>query len=35
VIPSITGSAFITGESRLVLEAGDPFRMGIPAPQVT
>ncbi|HEX4038012.1 MAG TPA: proline racemase family protein [Acidobacteriaceae bacterium] len=30
VIPSITGSAYITGESRLLLTGDDPFRMGIP-----
>jgi 4-hydroxyproline epimerase len=35
VIPSITGSAYITGECRLVLDETDPFRMGIPSPQVT
>jgi 4-hydroxyproline epimerase len=35
VIPSITGSAYITGECRLVLDRTDPFRMGIPSPQVT
>lgn len=35
VIPSITGSAYITGESRLLLGEGDPFRMGISVPQVT
>jgi 4-hydroxyproline epimerase len=32
VIPSITGSAWITAESRLLFEEGDPFRMGIQAP---
>jgi 4-hydroxyproline epimerase len=31
VIPSITGSAYITAESRLILQAGDPFPAGIPA----
>ncbi|HEX4065736.1 MAG TPA: 4-hydroxyproline epimerase [Acidobacteriaceae bacterium] len=35
VIPSITGSAYITGESRLLFERGDPFRMGIPLPVAT
>jgi 4-hydroxyproline epimerase len=30
IIPSITGSAYITGESRLLLGESDPFRMGIP-----
>lgn len=29
IIPSITGSAYITGETTLVLDANDPFRMGI------
>jgi 4-hydroxyproline epimerase len=29
VIPSITGSAFITSESKLILETGDPFPAGI------
>ena len=29
VIPSITGSAFITAESRLILSPGDPFQTGI------
>ncbi len=31
VIPSITGSAFITSESRLILQPGDPFPAGIPS----
>lgn len=30
IIPSITGSAFITGESRLILDPNDPFCTGIP-----
>jgi 4-hydroxyproline epimerase len=30
LIPSITGTAFITGESRLILSPGDPFQAGIP-----
>lgn len=30
VIPSITGSAFITSESTLIFQAGDPFPAGIP-----
>jgi len=30
VIPSISGSAFITAESKLILDPGDPFRTGIP-----
>lgn len=29
IIPSITGSAFITSENRLVLDPQDPFRTGI------
>ncbi|MGA9670710.1 MAG: proline racemase family protein [Terracidiphilus sp.] len=29
LIPSITGTAFITGESRLILSPGDSFRAGI------
>jgi 4-hydroxyproline epimerase len=29
VIPSITGSAFITSESKLILQPGDPFPSGI------
>lgn len=29
IIPSITGSAYMTGESTLLFEAGDPFRTGI------
>jgi 4-hydroxyproline epimerase len=29
VLPSITGSAFVTAESSLILDANDPFRMGI------
>jgi 4-hydroxyproline epimerase len=31
VLPSITGSAFITAEATLLLDAEDPFRMGIGA----
>jgi 4-hydroxyproline epimerase len=30
VIPSITGSAFITAESKLIAQPDDPFRTGIP-----
>lgn len=30
IIPSITGSAFVNAESKLVLDPRDPFRMGIP-----
>jgi 4-hydroxyproline epimerase len=29
VMPSITGTAFITGETRLILTPGDPFQKGI------
>ena len=29
VIPSITGSAFVTAEGTLLFDRGDPFRMGI------
>jgi 4-hydroxyproline epimerase len=29
IVPSIAGSAYITAESTLVLDADDPFRMGI------
>ena len=32
VIPAITGSAWITAESRLLLQEDDPFRAGIQAP---
>ncbi|HEY1499286.1 MAG TPA: proline racemase family protein [Acidobacteriaceae bacterium] len=31
VIPSITGSAFITAESKLIAQPDDPFRTGIPS----
>jgi 4-hydroxyproline epimerase len=31
VIPSITGYAFITSESKLILQPGDPFPAGIPS----
>ena len=31
IVPTITGSAFITGEGRLILDQFDPFRNGIPA----
>jgi 4-hydroxyproline epimerase len=31
LIPSITGAAFITAESRLILSPGDPFLLGIRA----
>ena len=29
VIPSITGSAYVTAESKLLFDAADPFRDGI------
>jgi 4-hydroxyproline epimerase len=29
-LPSITGAAYITAESALILDADDPFRLGIP-----
>jgi len=29
LIPSITGTAYITGESRLIISPGDPFQTGI------
>jgi 4-hydroxyproline epimerase len=29
VLPSITGAAYVTAESTLILDANDPFRMGI------
>jgi 4-hydroxyproline epimerase len=31
IIPSITGSAFVTAESTLIFEPEDPFRIGIGA----
>jgi 4-hydroxyproline epimerase len=31
IIPSITGSAFITSESKLILQPADPFPAGIPS----
>ncbi len=30
IIPSITGSAYVTAESTFLLDPNDPFRMGIP-----
>jgi len=30
IIPSITGCAYVTGETKLILDARDPFRTGIP-----
>jgi 4-hydroxyproline epimerase len=29
IIPSITGSAFVTAESTLIFDSEDPFRAGI------
>ncbi|MDI1319827.1 MAG: proline racemase family protein, partial [bacterium] len=29
IIPTITGTAFVTGEATLILDAGDPFVWGI------
>jgi 4-hydroxyproline epimerase len=29
IIPSITGSAFVTAESTLIFDSKDPFRTGI------
>lgn len=31
-MPQITGSAFVTAESTLVFQTGDPFRLGVPPP---
>ncbi|MGC2620616.1 MAG: proline racemase family protein [Acidobacteriaceae bacterium] len=31
IIPSVTGSAFITSESKLIVQPGDPFPAGIPS----
>jgi 4-hydroxyproline epimerase len=31
IIPSITGSAYITAEAKLIIDPGDPFRTGIRA----
>lgn len=30
IVPSITGSAYICGETKLIFNAADPFRQGIP-----
>lgn len=30
IIPSITGTAFVTGEATLILDPSDPYRYGIP-----
>jgi 4-hydroxyproline epimerase len=34
VIPTITGSAFVTAEGKIVLDEQDPFQFGIPEPQI-
>jgi 4-hydroxyproline epimerase len=31
ILPTISGSAFITAETTLILESEDPFRNGLPA----
>ena len=31
IIPTITGTAWVTGEARLILQDSDPFRTGIRA----
>ncbi|MGO9338206.1 MAG: proline racemase family protein [Terracidiphilus sp.] len=30
IVPSITGSAYVTSESTLIFDPADPFRMGVP-----
>jgi 4-hydroxyproline epimerase len=30
IIPTITGSAYITAESTLLFDPADPFRLGVP-----
>jgi 4-hydroxyproline epimerase len=30
IVPSIAGSAYVTSESTLIFDPGDPFRMGVP-----
>jgi 4-hydroxyproline epimerase len=30
IIPTITGSAYITAESTLIFDPADPFRLGVP-----
>jgi len=30
IVPSITGSAYVTAESTLIFDAADPFRLGVP-----
>jgi 4-hydroxyproline epimerase len=30
IIPTVTGSAFVTGECSLIFDAADPFRFGVP-----
>jgi 4-hydroxyproline epimerase len=31
IVPSVTGSAYVTAESSLIFEPADPFRLGVPA----
>jgi proline racemase len=31
ILPSITGSAYVNGEADLIMDASDPFCMGIPS----
>jgi 4-hydroxyproline epimerase len=30
IAPTITGSAYVTAESTLIFDPGDPFRLGVP-----
>jgi 4-hydroxyproline epimerase len=30
IIPTVTGSAYITGEGSLIFQDADPFRLGVP-----
>ena len=30
IVPTVTGSAFVTAESTLIFDPGDPFRLGVP-----
>jgi len=30
IIPTVTGSAYVTGEGSLIFQAADPFRLGVP-----
>ncbi|HEY1900881.1 MAG TPA: proline racemase family protein [Terracidiphilus sp.] len=34
IIPTVTGSAFITSESTLIFDPADPFRLGIPGMEI-